>query len=224
MLGKEGQAAELSYDTQFGSLKDLTQAQKDNLLAKAQQLEAGEAAQEQAKEAQKAADEAKKKEEQDIERAKEFTENLEFQLTLLGKTAEEQERLNLLRDLGSQANTQYGASALAALDNLQKASKAMEMQIEIADEVRSSFSGAFQDWIKGTKSFKDTFLGALESITNKLIQMLADNLMGKLFGQQGTPMGGSAGGFFGNLFGGGGGSGGAGGGGGGFWSWLGRPN
>jgi len=222
MHGKEGKAAELAYDTQFGSLKGLTQAEKDNLLVKAQQVEAGDAAQKQAEEANKAAEEAKKKEEEEIKRAQEFTENMNFQLTLLGKTAEEQERLNLLRDLGSQANTQYGASALAALDNLQKATKSMELQIEIADEVRSSFSGAFQDWISGTKSFKDAFLGALESINAKILQMIADNLMAKLFGPPGTPMGGSAGGgiggIFGNLFGGGGSSGG---GGGGFMSWLG---
>lgn len=231
MLGKEGEAAKVSWDIQEGSLKDLNQTLKDNLLAEAQKLDAQKAAQKLAEEAEEKKEEERKNIEDDIERAKEFTENLEFQMTLLGKTADEQERLNLLRDLGSQANTEYGATAVAALGKFQEAKNVMEQQIEMADEVRSSFSGAIQDWVKGTKSFKDAMLGALESITAKLIQMAADNLIGKLLGQQGTPMGGSAGGglggIFGGLFGGGGGgaasagAGAASGGGGGFMSFIG---
>lgn len=197
LIGQTSETAELAYDLEHGELKNLDAALKEQLLTRSRALELAE---KEEKERQRAEEEKTRRHERDQERAKEYTENLLFEISLLGKTADEQERLNLLRDLGTAAMTEQGQAAVAALGQLQEATKAMEAQIEIADTVRSSFSGAFQDWVSGSKSFKDAMLGALDAINAKILQMIADNLMEKLFGGQGSGFGG----MFGGLFGGGG--------------------
>ena len=55
------------------------------------------------------------------------------------------------------------------------------------------------DFTTGAKSFKDSLLDAFDSIHQKILSMIAENLMDQLFGKKGD----SAGGWIGGLFGGG---------------------
>lgn len=188
MLGKSGEAASIQWEIAKGKFKDLDQAQKDNLLTQAQALDA-------AQKQHELDEEKRKNHEDDMKRAKEFTEELEFQMSIYGKTADEIERANLARDLGTALETEVGQKALETLDAYQKHVKEQDQVIEAMDSVRDAAGGFFKDVITGSKSFKDAAMDALDSIFNKLLDMVVQNLVGQLFGQMGT----SGGGGFGDM-------------------------
>lgn len=205
LLQHEGEMGELLFEIQHGNLKALSDEQKEQLRTQQATYDAEK----------KLYEERKKEEERrkrDLEFAKDNIKDMEHAMLLLGKTADEQERLNLLRDLGTAATTEWGEKNLEVLEQLQQQTKVINQQIEVMDTVRSSFSGALKDWVSGTKSFKDAFLGALDSIIDKILGMISDNLIEQLLGGFGTTQTGTKGGgisnFFGMLFGGGGGGGG----------------
>ena len=81
---------------------------------------------------------------------------------------------------------------------------AVEDQVEAMDTLRSSFSSALSDWVKGTKSFKEAFMGMLDEIDSRIIDQISQNFTDKLFGPQGSAdsEAGGAQGFFSRLFGG----------------------
>ena len=200
LMGEDSDLAKMTYDVQLGSLKGLTEEQKEHLLLLSKTTD-------EKKKAMELANEEEEKRKSEIENAKDINKELEFQLTLVGKTADEQERLNLLRSLGGQADTDLGKKAVENLKVLQDASKSMAQQVEIADNIRTSVSDGLQDWIKGTKSFGDAFSDVLDNIYAKILQTFTDNLIQQLMGSFGTSMGGSVGGagggnWFASLFGG----------------------
>lgn len=187
LLGKEGEAAKVMWEITNGGLKDYTEAKKQELLLGAQELDQAEAL-------QKIKDKERKKIESDIEFAKDYVTEIGHQTELLGKTADEQERLNLLRDLGTQGNTAYGQSALAALDQFQGARLQMERIVSLSDTFRESMGEAFSSMIDGSKSFKDAMKDALTQINAQIMKMVMDQLITKLFGGMGTAgIGGMAG-------------------------------
>lgn len=203
MLGKEGEASRALWETEKGRYSELNPLQKQELIAKAQLVD------------------LKQKEAEAQENFKRLTEDnaqylsdLEFQATLIGKSREEQELMNLARQLElelqaqSLGMTQQQIEALRAQNaeivkttaTNQTLESSMRGQIQVMDSIRSNFSGALTDWLSGTKSFKDAFLGALDSINQRILQMISDKLMEKLFGGMGTGGGGLFGGMFSGLF------------------------
>lgn len=196
LIGKEGEVASLSYDLQYGKLQDLSQEEKDRLLTLTQTLETREREQEVM---DRAAEEAQRRQD-DMDL---YLEDLQFELDTLGKSADEIERMNALRQFGLTIQDESGKKLDATLQALQKQRKAIAQTVEVMDEVRSSFSGALSDWVSGSKSFKDAFTDALDSINQRIIQIISDNLIESLFGDFGTTGEGSqGGGFLSNLFGG----------------------
>lgn len=187
LIGQEGELAKRTYDTQYGALKNLTDAKKQEILTAAEMFDLA-----------KEQDELDKKKRQDYEQdkknAEEIISQMQFELTLLGKTIEEQERLNLLRQLGTNIEQELIDKAVAAQQALQASQEQVARQIEISDQIRSSFSDMVVDIASGAKSFKDAFLGALDAINQRIMRMIADNWAEKLFGQFGSAGGGSAGG------------------------------
>lgn len=204
MVGKTGEAATMQWETMRGKFKDLSDEQKSLLLTNAQALDA---ARKQFEEDEK----RRKQREQDLENAKRFTDELRFQMEIYGKTAEEIERANLARDLGTALETELGQKALETLEAYQRMRKDKDDQIEAMDALRDSAKGFFSDVIKGTKSWKDALMDALDSFMNKLLDIIINNMVEGLFGQMGTAGGGmfgdKAGGWLGGLFGGSGGGG-----------------
>ena len=72
----------------------------------------------------------------------------------------------------------------------------MDDQIAAMDAIRDAGSDFLSDWLGGTKSFKESFLDALDSIQKRFLDLIAQNFMDQLFGKQGDPAGGSTGGWF----------------------------
>lgn len=194
LLGKTGEEAQVRYEIELGSLQELEPALKDQLLAKAALLDAEIAARE----------EAEKQEELD-KRATEAFEQMNGsileQIELIGMSADEQEIFNNLAWAGVDAESARGQEIIRNTERLQQMREQMQDQIEAMDAVRDAGREFLGDLFDGSKSFKDAFLDALDSIHQRLLQMIADNLIEQLLGKDGDPGGGAAGDWLGNLFG-----------------------
>jgi hypothetical protein len=194
--------AQLNYELQSGSLKELTEAQKQVLRDKqaaADLIELEKAAQKAlADEAERYADEVARATEQ----FKAVNDEILNQIKLVGMSADEQEIWNNLAWAGVDAESARGQEIIENTKRLQGVRDAMENQIGAMDAVRNAGADFLSDWAGGQKSFKEDTLDALDSIHQKLLQMIAENLMGQLFGKQGDPGGGAAGGWLQGLFGG----------------------
>lgn len=133
-----------------------------------------------------------------VERAEEFHDDILFEGELLGKTREQQEKLNAARWLGAAAATEQGKAALKALEEQLQYRKELESQIELTDEFRDAASGFFETVMEGGDAW-DAFLDGLDQVSQKLKQMLSDQLVEQLFGQMGSSQSGSSGGWIGQL-------------------------
>jgi len=209
MIGKHGQLAKTTWDVTRGSLKDYNEEQKNSLLLLAAQVDSEEklndareeANRERIRQLEQQADKMR-----DVNKAYQDTLNdISFEASILGKSADEQDRLNTLRQVGIGIDSDAGKVLNQSLKAYQDQRKAVEQQIEAMDTLRSSFSEGLSDWVKGTKSFKDAMLDTLDKINSRIIDMIVDNWTEQLFGSFGSAEGGKAGGqasgFFGKLFG-----------------------
>jgi hypothetical protein len=193
MLGKTGEEARVRYEIELGSLKELDQAKKDQLITEAAYLDALTKAHEEEEKRLEVADR--------ITKAFERT-NAEImdQIKLVGMSADEQEIWNNLAWAGVDAESERGREIIANTQRLQSMRDAMDDQISAMDTLRDAGSDFLSDWVSGGKSFKDSFLDALDSIRDRFIDLIAENWMDQLLGKRGDPAGGSAGGWFGQLF------------------------
>lgn len=187
LIGATTEYAKVLYDTENGELSKLLPAKKEELLTQARLYD-------ERNEQYKKDEEERKKKEREIENLKSIKEELNFQLEILGKTREEQEKIALLRELGSQATTEEGKALVAQLENLQKQQKIVEANVELSDTIRSSFVDSFKGIVDGSMSAKDAVLSFLDKINAKILDMIANQWAEKLFGQFGSAMGGSIGG------------------------------
>lgn len=196
MLGKEGEAAKVAYESEFGSLKLLDQAKKDSLLLDAQLLDQ--------KEAQfKRDEEARQQRDSDMEYAKQVIADMEHELLLLGKTSEEQEKLNMLRRLGNNIDTETKEKAEATLAQLQATEEQVKRQEQLVNGFKNSFANAFESIIDGSMSAKDAFKSMIDDMLKQIMRMIINQWTDKLFaGLQGMGGGAGGGGFWANLFGG----------------------
>lgn len=124
--------------------------------------------------------------------AQEMLEDLQHEASLLGKTADEQERLNAARSLGADANTEAGRAALAALEGLQKQRQAIGDQIYLMDAARDSVKGFFTDIYEGASAW-DAAKNALDRFADALFDLAASKVIEQLFGKMGTTQSGSSG-------------------------------
>ena len=189
MLGKTGEEARVRYEVEFGALKNLDQAKKDQLITEAAYLDAMTKAREEAEklaEATKRADEA----------FNDVNTELLAGVKLLGMSADEQEIWNNLAWAGVTAESERGRQIIENTKRLQAVRDAMDDQIQAMDALRDAGADFLADWLGGTKSFKESFLDALDDIQARILDMIAQNFMDQLFGKQGDPAGGSTGGWF----------------------------
>jgi len=124
--------------------------------------------------------------------AQEMLEDLQHEASLLGKTADEQERLNAARSLGADANTEAGRAALAALEGLQKQRQAIGDQIYLMDAARDSVKGFFTDIYEGASAW-DAAKNALDRFADALFDLAASKVIEQLFGKMGTTQSGGSG-------------------------------
>lgn len=126
--------------------------------------------------------------------------DLEFESSLIGKSADEQDRLNILRFAGiglTKEQTEELEGAIAANEELRKVT---EDQVAAQDAVRDSFKGFLNDLKEGVGLW-DSLKNAADNFLDTLFQIVAQNLADSLFGQQGSTGGGATGDIFSSIFG-----------------------
>lgn len=126
--------------------------------------------------------------------------DLEFEKSLLGQTADEQERLNLLRYAGVDAASEEGRVLEESLRDLQARREVIDDQVQAMDALREGFSGFLTD-LKEGKSLTDSLKDAFDQVLDTIFQIVAQNLAESLFGQTGSTAGGAGGGWFSDLLG-----------------------
>src|SRR5690554_1050949 len=139
--------------------------------------------------------------------AQRMLEDLEFEKDLLRMTNEEREIAIALRWLNVDATEAERDAIAESVRELRRSREAMRDLIDAQDAVRDAGANFLTDWTTGAKSFKDAMIDALNSIHQRLTQMIAERLMDQLFGQRGQDGGGQFGnwlsGLFSGMFGGG---------------------
>jgi uncharacterized phage infection (PIP) family protein YhgE len=194
LFGKEGEAAKVRYDVEQGSLKGLSEAKKQELIANAEVLD------------QKRADDelSKKRAKADADHAERFAgilDDMRTESDLLGKSIEQQEEYIKLKYLGAEANEVERQAVIEGNKAYHERERLIARQTELMDTFRNQASGALTDVITGTKSLSDAFKDMFDNIAERITQMIADKWIEQLFGQMGTSGGGSNGNWLGSLFG-----------------------
>lgn len=131
------------------------------------------------------------------DRYRDVISSIQEEIALMGMTIEQQEIYNNLKWAGVEAESERGREIAKNTALLQAQRERVSEQIEVMDAVRDAGKGLFVDLVEGSKSFKESFADALESIRSKLLDIIAERLIDQLFGQRGTTNTGAAGGFLG---------------------------
>ena len=144
----------------------------------------------------------------DQQRGQDVLDALNAEIDGLGKSAEWLAKREALLRAGTTAETEMGQAILKTVEDLYRQGEAIDLQIGLMDTFRMEASDAIADVVSGTKSLKDGFLDMLDAINQRVVQMIAEGWIERLFGQMGTTNTGSGGGWLaslaGILFGGGG--------------------
>jgi len=190
LFGKEGEAAQVRYDIEFGALKGLEDAKASALIANAEKLDQLEAE----AELQKVLDDKAKEQ---IERFDDVVKGLQEEAAAYGMTNEELRTRNALKEAGVALDTAQG-QAIAGL--VQQVGDAERM----ADALDKAGGIAYDFLIDLPSGAADAWKNALASIESMLLQWAAKGIIEQVFGQAGTTGKGSAfGDMLGGLFGGG---------------------
>lgn len=198
--------AKLNFEIQHGSLKGLEPALADNLRKQAEFLDM----QEQVAEHERIATEAREEHTEALRRQQEAYDDLigslQTELEIMGLSRVEANALLAIRRLGISETSAHADE----IRGLYQAIEDNEQAIAAMDSVRSAGSDLLVDIGSGEDPFEALEKSA-DRLHQRLLQMVADNLMERLFGDFGSTGQGSGGGdwfgrIFGALFGGGGGS------------------
>lgn len=194
LYGQTGEAAQARYDTEFGALSKLTEAQKAAVVAGAEANDANRIKVDLAKEEAEIADQREKD-------YKTLISDLQFEADLIGKTNAQRAAEIELRRLGISLSTEEGAARAAEIESLVMLGEERAKQIAGMDEVRNSAVGLFVDLTDGVGSARDAFDDFIDNMRMRVLQLLGEKLIEKLFGAFGTAGGGGTAGAFGTILG-----------------------
>lgn len=155
-------------------------------------------------------EEIEKYEQERQERTADVLHSIQQEIDLMGMTIEQQEVYNNLKWAGVDAESEHGKLIVENTQRLQAQREQFESQVYAMNTIRDAGKGLFIDLAEGSKTFKESFVDALETIRDRLIALAAEKLIEQIFGQQGSTNTGSSGGWMqaagqiiGSLFGGG---------------------
>ena len=197
MVGVVSEVEKLRYELNNGEMAKLSEGQKNELLNLAQIAEFRKEDYEELQKSIKAEDDRLSAIDDATKAYEEVNLSITDQIKLLGMSADEQELWNALAWAGVEADSERGKVIAANMGKLQAQREEMSDHIELMDSIRDAGEGFFTDFVGGSKSFKDAMLDAFNSVHEKILSMIAENLMDQLFGKKGDPLGGVFGGMFG---------------------------
>lgn len=193
LFGQTGEAAQLSYELQNGELSKLNESEKQNLLVKAQRLDQMKLEDELGDAANKRLMEESEAVATGVKETDRLIADMEFELSLIGKTNAEREKAIALRSLDANATDAQRESVAGLVDELHRAE---ELQGFI-DDFKTGLADAFVDFATGAKSAKDAFGDFADELFKRALQFVADKAIQALFdsfGNMGTGTGASGGG------------------------------
>ena len=205
LFGVETEVARVAYDLQNGGLSTLTQARKDEALALAAQLDLLHEEEAARKDVADAQNEQYQTALQQKAAISDYLSDLEFEIELMKMSNGQRESAIALRRLGVEQGSDEARIIAEQIAKTREQAEELSNQIEVMDSIRDVGKGLFVDLASGTKSFKDSFVDALDTIKDRLIALAAEKFIEQIFGQSGTTGGGNAGtfaAFFGALLGG----------------------
>jgi hypothetical protein len=206
MFGKTGEEAKLRYEIESGELVKLNQAQKDQLLVLAEQIDT----QERLAELQEAADDAVRRSteeyESNVEANKGFIADMEEELRLLGMTNEAREKAIAQRYLNRDATEEERKKIDELVDAQIKAAESAEMW----DGIQRSLADGMFDAITGAESLTDAVRNFFDEVANMLLRATLEKLSKQITDafsatantQSGGGWGAAIGNFFSTAFGG----------------------
>ena len=123
----------------------------------------------------------------------EMLEDLAFERELIGKTNEAREIAIAQRWAGVEAMSAEGKQLAELIAGNRQLEEGYRDSVAAMDGLRDAGKGFFMDVTTGAKSFKDAALDAFDSLHQRILSMIAENLMDRLFGKQGDVAGGASG-------------------------------
>ena len=206
LFGQTTEAAKVRYDTEFGDLKNLSQAKKDELIQNAERLDQLKLEDELHRAAADAIKDQEEAEKRNADQVKDQISDMQFELSLLSMSNDERARAVALRYAEVDAMSEQGKQIGDLAVKIEQARKADEYW----NNVQSSLSDAMFDFITGTKGAKDALGELADALFQLSVRALTDQWaekLGGLFksaGSGSSASGESGGGFWGgvmNLFG-----------------------
>lgn len=190
LYGQTSRESQIRYQLENSSLKELSNAEKQQLIAQAQYLDQldkeSEAYQRNLDLERERAAEARRAQEY----IQEYISDMEFELKLMGLSNLERAKEIELRRAGTAATEEQRQ---AIIKNTEEIYRTQE-QISLMDGFRDSFQNFFTDVIGGTESVSDAFKNMLDDINRMILQRISENWVNQLFGAMGSTQGGAAGG------------------------------
>lgn len=189
LIGTEGEAAKVTYETTQGALKGLSDAKKQELIANAERID-------QLREEKKVQEELDRLDQARADRTKDVLADIQTEIDLLGKSVEYQDTYNKLKYAGVDANSAFGQSIIDANGALHEQAKAVERQIGLMDDFRNGAADALTDFVTGAKSAKEALTDFFDNFAEQVTRAIANRWIEQAFGEMGTTQSGSAGGWF----------------------------
>lgn len=178
------EVARVRYATEQGALKNLTEAQKQALLAKAEYLD----------QMDREADLQRQLDEQEARRQY-VLDDIKAERVELGLSNDQLEIRRNLLDAGVTAESSWGQAIIASTEALQKARDATHAQIDTQDALREASKDIFTGAITSADNFGDVVDDVFDRLYSRLVDIATSQLWDELFGKQGSTNTGSSGGW-----------------------------
>lgn len=177
LFGQTGEAAQLNYELQHGELSKLLPLEKESLLTKAQRLDQMKLEEELSTAADKRLKEENENINEGIKATNQLIQDMEFELSLIGKTNAEREKAITLRGLDANATEAQREQVAGLVEELHRAE---ELQGFI-DDFKTGLADAFVDFASGAKSAKEAFGDFADELFKRALQFVADKAIQALF-------------------------------------------
>lgn len=177
LFGEEGEAAQIAYDIKSGVLSKYSEAEQQQLLTNAKRIDQQKEMDELEKAAAKASEDEFKSMKEGRDQTDLMLQDMEFEISLIGKSNEARERAIFLRGLDKDATDEQREAAAAFFDEIKKG---QEMDGFMQD-FKEGFEDAFVDFASGAKSAKEAFADFADSIFKRALQFLADKAINAMF-------------------------------------------
>jgi len=199
LFGKTGEAAKLRYEFEQEDLSKLDPATRAYIEAKREEILVAADRLDQMRDEKEVQEQLDQINKQRADATAQVLDDIKTERDLLGQTAQYQDTYNKLKYAGVDANSAFGQSIIAANDALWAQKEATADQVDTMDALRDSARGFLSDLKDGAeqgKSAWDALKDAVDNFADALFNIIANNLVEKALGQQGTTGTGSSGGWF----------------------------